>query len=40
MDIRKNSFTESIVGHWNMLPREAVSAPSLLEFKEHLTHMV
>jgi len=25
-----------VVGHWNRLPREVATAPSLLEFKEHL----
>ena len=44
MDIRKRFVTERVAGHWNRLPREAVMAPSLSEFKEHLhnalSHMV
>ena len=44
LHIRKMFFTEEVVGHWNRLPGEVVTAPSLLEFKEHLddtlTHMV
>ncbi|KFO04291.1 hypothetical protein N312_03945, partial [Balearica regulorum gibbericeps] len=33
---RKGFFTETVVGHWNRLPRAVVMAPSLSEFKEHL----
>ncbi|KAK4827052.1 hypothetical protein QYF61_013236 [Mycteria americana] len=44
LDIRKRFFTKRVVGHWNRLPKEAVLAPSLSEFKEHLdntlSHMV
>ena len=35
-DIRKRFFTARVVGHWSRLPRGVVTAPSLLEFKEHL----
>jgi len=38
------SFHSLIRGHWNLLPREVVMAPSLSEFREHLddtlSHMV
>jgi len=34
--IRKRLFTGRVVSHWNRLPREAVTAPSLSEFKELL----
>ena len=44
MDFRKTLFTDRVVGHWNWLPRELVTAPSLSEFNEcvndALSHMV
>ena len=36
MDIRKKFFTQRVVEHWNRLPREAVTAPSLTLFKKNL----
>jgi len=34
--IRKKFFTMRVVKHWNRLPREAVSAPSLEVLKARL----
>jgi len=33
LDIRKRFFMERVVCHWNRLLKEAVTAPSLSEFK-------
>ncbi|KFQ80349.1 hypothetical protein N335_13894, partial [Phaethon lepturus] len=44
LSVRKRVFTERVVRHRNRLPREAVMAPSLPEFKELLddavSHMI
>ena len=36
LDIRKKFFTQSVVTHWNRLPKEVVDAPSLDAFKARL----
>ena len=44
LDIRKRFFTERVVAHWNRLPKDIGTAPSLSEFKKRLdcalSHMV
>ena len=34
--IRRRFFTDRVVGHWNRLPREVITASSPSEFKEYL----
>ncbi|KFZ56743.1 hypothetical protein N321_05589, partial [Antrostomus carolinensis] len=36
LDVRRKYFTQRVVRHWPRLPREAVDAPSLEEFKARL----
>ena len=36
LDIRKKSFTQRVVTHWNRLPKEVVDAPSLETFMARL----
>ncbi|KAJ7395039.1 hypothetical protein BTVI_158767 [Pitangus sulphuratus] len=44
LDIRERFFTQRVVEHWNRLPRQMVTAPSLTQFKKGLDntlrHMV
>ena len=36
LDMRRKFFTQSLVTHWNRLPKEVVDAPSLEAFKARL----
>ena len=36
LDIRRKSFPQRVVTHWNRLPKEVVDAPSLEAFKARL----
>ncbi|KAJ7400748.1 hypothetical protein BTVI_102610 [Pitangus sulphuratus] len=40
LDIRKMFFTQRVVGHWNRLPSEVITAPSLTEIKKHLDNIL
>ena len=36
LDIRRKSFTQRVVTHWNRLPKKVVDAPSLEAFKARM----
>jgi len=36
LDVRKKSFTQRVMRHWNRLPREVVDTPSLGAFSTKL----
>ena len=36
LDIRRKFFTQRVVTHWNMLPREVMDTPSLEALKTRL----
>jgi len=40
LDVRNRFFTQRVIGHWNRLSREVVTAPSLSEFKDHLNDIL
>ncbi|KAJ7408413.1 hypothetical protein WISP_121165 [Willisornis vidua] len=40
LDIRQRLFTWRVVGHWDGLFREVVTASSLTEFKKHLDNVL
>lgn len=40
LDVRKRFFTKRALGHCNRLSREAVTAPSVTEFKKCLVNIL
>ena len=36
LDVRRKFFTQRVVTHWDMLPKEVVDAPSMDTFKDRL----